>query len=320
VPDLGYKRGLGDNVVIAPYATGLAAMIDASAAALNFRRMEREGARGPYGWYEAMDYTPSRVPEGAKVGIVKAYMAHHQAMAIVGIANAITGGMMRRRFHAEPIIRATELLLQERMPRDIAVARPPGENVAAAERIEYLAPEIQRRYTSPHSLIPRTHILSNGTYAVMLTSAGSGYTRWRNIDITRWREDSTCDNWGSYIYLRDTRSGEVWSAGYQPTGDRTRFLRGRLLRKPRRVHAPGRFAEDHDGDRGVVRARHGCAAGLHHESRNADARDRADVLRRARPCVACRRCHSSGVRQAVRRDGLRRGRKRSSRHKAAQIG
>ena len=218
VPDLGYKRGLGDNVVIAPYATGLAAMIDPAAAAANFRRMEKEGARGPYGWYEALDYTPSRVPEGAKVGIVRAYMAHHQAMAIVGIANALTGGRMRRRFHAEPIIRATELLLQERMPRDIAVARPPAEKVPAAERIEYLAPEIQRRYSSPHSLIPRTHILSNGTYAVMLTSAGSGYTRWRNVDVTRWREDSTCDNWGSYIYLRDTRSGEVWSAGYQPTG------------------------------------------------------------------------------------------------------
>ena len=217
-PDLGYKRGLGDNIVIAPYATALAAMVDPAAAAENFRRMGKEGACGRYGWYEALDYTPTRVPEGAKVGIVHAYMAHHQAMSIVAISNALTGGIMRRRFHAEPIIRATELLLQERMPRDIAVARPPAEKMPATERTEYLSPEIQRRYTSPHSQIPRTHILSNGDYAVMLTSAGSGYTRWRNIDVTRWREDSTCDNWGSYIYLRDTRSGEVWSAGYQPTG------------------------------------------------------------------------------------------------------
>jgi cyclic beta-1,2-glucan synthetase len=217
-PDLGYKRGLGDNVVIAPYATALAAMVDPAAAAENFRRMAKEGACGPYGWYEALDYTPTRVPEGAKVGIVRAYMAHHQGMSIVAISNALTGGIMRRRFHAEPIIRATELLLQERMPRDIAVARPPAEKMPASERIEYLAPEIQRRYTSPHSQIPRTHILSNGNYAVMLTSAGSGYTRWRNVDVTRWREDSTCDNWGSYVYLRDMRSGEVWSAGYQPSG------------------------------------------------------------------------------------------------------
>ncbi len=217
-PDLGYKRGLGENLVIAPYATALAAMVDPAAAADNFRRMGREGACGRYGWYEALDYTPTRIPEGAKVGIVRAYMAHHQAMSIVAISNALTGGIMRRRFHAEPMIRATELLLQERMPRDIAVARPPTEKMPAAERVEHLAPEIQRRYTSPHSQIPRTHILSNGNYAVMLTSAGSGYTRWRNVDITRWREDATCDNWGSYIYLRDMRSGDVWSAGYQPTG------------------------------------------------------------------------------------------------------
>jgi len=218
VPDLGYKRGLGDNIVIAPYATALAAMVDPQAAADNFRRLTEEGGRGHFGLYEALDYTPERIPEGAKVGIVHAYMAHHQAMSVIAIADALCGGVMRRRFHAEPIIKATELLLQERMPRDVAVARPPGEKVPAAAKIEYLTPELQRRYTSAHSRIPRTHLLSNGSYAVMLTSAGSGYSRWRNVDVTRWHEDPTCDDWGSYIYLRDMRSDEVWSAGYQPSG------------------------------------------------------------------------------------------------------
>ena len=218
VPDLGYKRGLGENLVIAPYATALAAMVDPEAAADNFRRLTAEGGRGHFGMYEALDYTPSRVPEGARVGIVRAYMAHHQAMSIIAIADALCRGIMRKRFHYEPIIQATELLLQERMPRDIAVARPPAEKVPAAKKLEYLTPEIQRKYTSPHSRIPRIQLLSNGNYAVMLTSAGSGYSRWRNIDVTRWREDATCDDWGSYIYLRDMRSGEVWSAGYQPAG------------------------------------------------------------------------------------------------------
>jgi cyclic beta-1,2-glucan synthetase len=161
--------------------------------------------------------TPGRIPEGAKVGWC-GYMAHHQAMSIIAVADALCGSIMRRRFHAEPIIRATELLLQERMPRDVAVARPPAEKIPAATKIEYLTPEIQRRYSSPHSRIPRTQLLSNASYAVMLTSAGSGYSRWRNLDVTRWREDATCDDWGSYIFLRDTRSGEVWSAGYQPAG------------------------------------------------------------------------------------------------------
>jgi cyclic beta-1,2-glucan synthetase len=217
VPDLGYKRGLGDNVVIAPYATALSAMIEPGAAAANFERLTVEGGRGDYGWYDALDYTPSRLPKGAKVGIVRAYMAHHQAMSIVAIADALLGGEMRARFHSEPMIQATELLLQERMPRDIAVARPPTLKFRSSLTVEQIEPELKRRFTSPHSRIPRTHLLSNGTYAVMVTGAGSGYSRWRNLDITRWREDVTCDNWGSYIFLRDSHSGETWSAGYQPS-------------------------------------------------------------------------------------------------------
>jgi cyclic beta-1,2-glucan synthetase len=218
VPDLGYKRGLSENIVIAPYATALAAMVDPAAAAENFRRLTDEGGLGDYGWYDALDYTPSRLPKGARVGIVRAYMAHHQAMSIVAIADALLGAEMRDRFHGEPIIQATELLLQERMPRDVAVARPPAQKFRSSAAVEQIAPELKRQFNSPHSHIPRTHLLSNGTYAVMVTGAGSGYSRWRNLDVTRWREDVTCDDWGSYIFLRDSRSGETWSAGYQPTG------------------------------------------------------------------------------------------------------
>jgi cyclic beta-1,2-glucan synthetase len=218
VPDLGYKRGLGENTVIAPYASGLAAMVDPVAAAKNFARMTKIGARGEYGWYEALDYTPSRVPEGAKVAIVHAFMSHHQGMALVGIANALHDGAMRQRFHAEPIIQATELLLQERMPRDVAVARPPPQQTTQAKNSAGHDPRVQRRYSNAHSRVPRTHVLSNGNYSAMVTAAGSGYSRWRDVAITRWREDVTCDNWGAYFFIRDVRSGDVWSAGYQPAG------------------------------------------------------------------------------------------------------
>ncbi len=217
IPDLGYKRGLSESTVIAPYASGLASMIDPGAAARNYKRMEHIGARGSYGWYEALDYTRARLREGEKFAIIRAYMAHHQAMTLVGIANALCGGTMRARFHAEPIVQATELLLQERMPRDVALARPPPEQAKQAAEIASLVPEIQRRYTSAHSRVPRTHILSNGYYSTMVTAAGSGYSRWRDIAVTRWREDPTCDNWGAYIFLRDVRSGETWSAAYQPS-------------------------------------------------------------------------------------------------------
>jgi cyclic beta-1,2-glucan synthetase len=216
VPDLGYKRGLSDNVVIAPYASGLASMIDPASAVRNFRKLADIGAQGTYGWYEALDYTRTRLPEGTKVAIIRAYMAHHQAMIVVAIGNALQNGRMRERFHAAPIIQAAELLLQERMPRDAAVARPPPEQAKAA-KIANLVPQIQRRYTSAHSRAPRTHLMSNGHYSTMVTAAGSGYSRWHDVAITRWREDVTCDCWGTYIFVRDVHNGAVWSAGYQPS-------------------------------------------------------------------------------------------------------
>ncbi|HSP97487.1 MAG TPA: glucoamylase family protein [Candidatus Dormibacteraeota bacterium] len=218
VPGLGLKRGLSEDAVVAPYATALAAMVDAAAAARNFARLAQLGARGEYGCYEALDYTPSRLPEGAPLAIVRAYMAHHQGMTIVAIANTLQGGAMRARFHADPIIQAAELLLQERPPRGVAVARPRAEEVKAAADVRELVPPMTRRFHSPHDPVPRTQLLSNGRYAVMLTGAGSGYSRWHDLAITRWREDVTCDAWGSYVFLRDARSGAVWSAGYQPSG------------------------------------------------------------------------------------------------------
>jgi cyclic beta-1,2-glucan synthetase len=216
IPGLGLERGLSEDLVIAPYATALAAMVDAPAAARNFARLIDVGALGPYGFYEALDYTRSRRPEGEPVAIVRAYMAHHQGMTLVALVNVLQDGVMRERFHAEPIIQATELLLQERPPRGVAVARPHGEEVEApAHEREFVAPSF-RQFTSTHEPRPRTHLLSNGRYAVMLTTAGSGYSRCGSLAVTRWREDATRDCWGTYVFLRDIQSGVVWSAGAQP--------------------------------------------------------------------------------------------------------
>ncbi len=208
VPGLGLKRGLSQDAVIAPYATALAAMVDPQAAVRNFSRLAAAGGRGRYGWYEALDYTPARLPEGDKVAIVRSYMAHHQGMTLIAIANALHDGAMRARFHAEPIIQATQLLLQERIPRDVVVAHPGADEVAAAANVRELVPPMPRRFQSPHQPVPRTHLLSNGRYAVMITAAGSGYSRWHDFAVTRWREDATCDCWGTYIFLRDARSGD----------------------------------------------------------------------------------------------------------------
>jgi cyclic beta-1,2-glucan synthetase len=218
VPGLGLRRGLGDDVVVAPYATALAAMYVPQAALANFRALESAGADGLYGFYEAVDYTPKRLPAGKPLARVRMYMAHHQGMAVVAIANVLNDGAMRTRFHAEPMIRATELLLQERTPRDVAVARPRADNAAVRGDVRELVAPHTRHFSSPHSLAPRTQLLSNGRYAVMITAAGSGYSRCGDTAVTRWREDATRDDTGAYVFLRDVASGQVWSAGFQPSG------------------------------------------------------------------------------------------------------
>ncbi|MGR9088172.1 MAG: glucoamylase family protein, partial [Gammaproteobacteria bacterium] len=215
IPGLGMKRGLGEDLVIAPYATALAAMYFPHAAVENFKHLEKEGALGPFGFYEALDYTPIRLAEGQRVAMVRCYMAHHQGMSLVAIADAVHDGRMRHRFHRAPLIQAADLLLQERIPRGADTSILPFLQDLAEVKESVQPPS--RRTPSPTASIPSSHLLSNGRYAVMITAAGSGYSLCQNLAVTRWREDVTRDNWGSYIFLRDIENGQVWSAGYQPT-------------------------------------------------------------------------------------------------------
>jgi cyclic beta-1,2-glucan synthetase len=216
VPGLGFKRGLSQDLVVAPYATALAAMYDKRAAAENFERLQAAGGRGTYGFYEALDYTASRLPENQKVAVVRAHFAHHQGMSLVALTNALVDDVMRRRFHRHPMIQAADLLLQERTPREIVPSQIPAQESQPVRVVELVAPS-SRRFHSAHLPRPCAHLLSNGRYTVMVSAAGSGFSTCDDIAVTRWREDPSCDNWGSYIFLRDAVSGEVWSAGYQPT-------------------------------------------------------------------------------------------------------
>ena len=219
VPGLGLRRGLADDVVVAPYATALAAMFDPAGRGCG--TSAPSPAPGPTGGTGSTSRWTTRrraCRPARRDEVVRMYMAHHQGMAIVAIANVLHGGAMRARFHAEPIVRASELLLQERTPRDVAVARPRVDTVGMVGNVRELVPPHTRHFSSPHGATPRTQLLSNGRYAVMLTASGSGYSRWRDLAITRWREDATSDDTGSYILLRDVASGERWSAGFQPSG------------------------------------------------------------------------------------------------------
>ncbi|WP_242512034.1 glucoamylase family protein, partial [Rhodobaculum claviforme] len=217
VPGLGLKRGLGSDRVIAPYATALAAMVAPAAALRNLARLADLGAEGRYGFHEAVDFTPARLPAGADRAVVRSFMAHHQGMTIAAIANCVQDGRLRARFHAEPMIRAVELLLQERVPRDATDAPPRAREV----RVTDPEPDTEaavRRFPAPAEAMPTAHLLSNGTYGVVLTPGGAGFSRWRDLAVTRWRGDPTSAAQGAFILMRDRASGRRWSAGVQPTG------------------------------------------------------------------------------------------------------
>ncbi|RUO27078.1 glycosyl transferase [Aliidiomarina minuta] len=213
VPELGLKRGLGSNKVIAPYATGLATMIDPTAACANYAHLTRLGALGRYGFYEAVDFTRGRTQDNQPYAIVESFMAHHQGMTIIAIANTLQQGQMRRRFHREAMIQACELLLQERMPREIV---EPHKLALAVKTPVQNGPgktSTMRRFRVTSSTPRITHVLGNGRYSVMLNAAGGGYSTWRDIAITRWQQDSSQEHHGTFIFLRDTQTDQRWSAG-----------------------------------------------------------------------------------------------------------
>ncbi len=216
VPGLGLKRGLGDDMVIAPYASALALMVDPQAACANLKRLESLGFHGPFGLYEAIDYTPARLARGQSHAVVQSFMAHHQGMTLLSVLSTLCGEPMQKRFAAEPLFQSAMLLLQERVPRTSAPAshRVALEQIRAAAGSVDLPARVLRSAATP---TPEVQLLSNGRYHVMLTNSGAGYSRWGDLAVTRWREDGTRDQWGSFFYLRDVQDGAVWSAAFQPT-------------------------------------------------------------------------------------------------------
>ena len=220
VPGLGLKRGLSDDVVVAPYAAMLALPVAPGEVIADLGVFTAEGAEGRYGYYESLDYTPGRVPAGKSRAIVKAYFAHHQGMAFIALSNALHDNRMQDRFHADPMVGSAELLLQERVPRHVQLVSPHAAEVENLHSVRELPPPVTRSYATAETSVPATHFLSNGRYSVMVTNGGGGYSRYNDVAVTRYREDLTRDCWGTFFYLRDTDTGKVFSAPHNPHSSR----------------------------------------------------------------------------------------------------
>ncbi len=216
VPGLGLKRGLASDLVVAPYASALALMVAPGAACQNLQRLDAEGFAGRYGLYEAIDYTTTRIPRGQPHAVVRSFMAHHQGMSLLSFAYLLLDRPMQRRFAADPGFQATVLLLQERVPK-ASVFHAQTAETTTTEAVEGGRETPARSVGTPHTPLPEVQLLSNSRYHVMVTNAGGGYSRWKDLAVTRWREDGTRDNWGAFCYIRDTGTGRFWSNAHQPT-------------------------------------------------------------------------------------------------------
>ncbi len=221
VPGLGFKRGLGEDLVIAPYASMMASMINPSAAATNLRRLRDEGKMGRFGFFEAVDYTPSRIKRDRTESIVRQFMAHHQAMGFLAVADVLLDGKQRERMMRDPANKGAELLLHERVPHSAPVFPHAGEHAGSRRTAQEDVGSL-RIFRRPDTPTPEVHLLGNGRLATMVTAAGGGYTLWEagdgnTISVSRWREDATRDHYGTFVYLRDTETGDFWSNTYHPT-------------------------------------------------------------------------------------------------------
>jgi cyclic beta-1,2-glucan synthetase len=224
VPGLGLKRGLEEDLVVAPYASVMALMVAPEEACQNLQRLVKEHALGKFGFYEAIDFTSSRLPHDAKRALIRSFMAHHQGMSFLAFSYLLHNRPMQQRFIADPLFQAALLLLQERIPKPTAsylqIPKSPDEGIVSTR------PEASMRvFNTPNTRRPQVQLLSNGRYHSMLTQAGGGYSRWKDIAVTRWREDSACVDWGLFGYVREVDTGEFCSTIYQPTRSNAEHFR-----------------------------------------------------------------------------------------------
>ena len=201
VPRLALRRTPSDELVIAPYATALAAQIAVHEACRNFRALQALGARARYGFFEALDFTPARQTGTTPFSLVETFMAHHQGMTIVALGNVLLSGAAQRWGSNSALMQAVASLLHERVPREVSTLSAPTVAPPALVR-ERRASGLLREVRPGAAAVEPTHLLSNGRYRVSLRANGAGFSRWGEAGLTRGRDDALRDAYGSFFYLR----------------------------------------------------------------------------------------------------------------------
>jgi cyclic beta-1,2-glucan synthetase len=222
VPRLALRRTPPQDRVVAPYATVMASQVAPICALANLHLLAALGARQRYGYIEALDYSASRLAGNAEFTPVSTFMAHHQGMSIVALANVCLGGVAQRWGMASPQLQAVASLLHERPPRevparvDVPANLPPAASLALQNR----APGHLREVLPGSQAVEPTHVLGNGSYSVTLRANGAGTSRWRGLGINRSRDDALRDALGSFFYLRMPGREAPVSITQHPAPDR----------------------------------------------------------------------------------------------------
>ncbi|MGV8984323.1 GH36-type glycosyl hydrolase domain-containing protein, partial [Clostridium sp.] len=214
IAGVGLKRGLVNELVVSPYATVMALQTDFRGAYDNLLSLAGEGLEGIYGFYEAIDYTKNRMPNDESKTIIKCFMIHHEGMSLMALDNVLLNNILQKRFHNLPKVKATELLLQEKVSKRIVYDREHKFNVS--DTIMGKQKIIVRKYTCANTESPETHLISNGSYSLMISNSGAGYALRDRTMLYRWKEDVTKNNTGMFIYIKDVHENEYFSAAYEP--------------------------------------------------------------------------------------------------------
>jgi cyclic beta-1,2-glucan synthetase len=214
-PGLGLKQGLENDRVVAPYASLMALMVDPGAVVSNLKHLERYGTLAEYGFYEAVDFTPSRLPEKSRHALVKSYMAHHQGMAFLALGNQLLDNRLQQRFLTDPRIQATETLLREKIPTRAVILSQKAPQLISTRIIHDEGADL-RSFRTLKTPLPEARFLGNGRYLTMVSNSGGGFSQWQGLALTRWIEDPVRDAAGSFFYIRNLNDNTLWSPTYQP--------------------------------------------------------------------------------------------------------
>jgi cyclic beta-1,2-glucan synthetase len=217
IPGLGLQRGLGDDLVISPYSTLLALAIDPERACENLRKFASQDILGAYGFFEAIDYTSTRLQKSQQNIVVQSVMAHHQGMGLLSLCQSIRGPVMQQRFLANADFKAAAALLHEKIPKGNVLIHPYArESRIVRPGLDSRETLPLRHFTKPSGAYPEVHLLSNGRYHVMVSSSGGGYSCAGEVSLTRWREDSTVESSGPTFYVADIETESYWTNAFLP--------------------------------------------------------------------------------------------------------